>query len=162
MSYQRECVIFIVSMAIGLVFGIAVSPKPTGFPIDNFKNKINGIYVSEDGKQKVKHGYADFTQNVGQCVLFEDKKLIGVEYVINEYQYEKLTKVDKEGWERNDPSCSWTDGNVSIAKTYSKIYILRNGHIPDKESNVYTLIDGKKADLFLLKEVFPMTSYKKK
>ena len=102
---KKEKITAIVSGLFCLCAGIALSPKITGTPLDKFTNYVSDFYSDDDDNQFIKYGYY-MDGDVGQCLLLDGNnpkaKLIGVEYLISESQYRKLSKNERANWHKMD------------------------------------------------------------
>jgi hypothetical protein len=99
-------IIGVVTLLIGIVLGIACCPKKTGTILDGFNNYVSSFQVDENGCQGIKHAYVCKSGDIYQCLLFDkdgpNASLIGVEYVIPSYKYERLSEEERKEWQPLD------------------------------------------------------------
>jgi hypothetical protein len=84
--------------------GHPVAAKPIEGPAGNLHLHFCGIHVAKNNRkfQLIAHHYCGARGDVHQCLLFDsdakDAKLLGIEYIVSDEQYQALPEEEKKYW----------------------------------------------------------------
>lgn len=106
---MRSFLIFVLSTANLLIYAMH-SDNSSANPSDQYKMHICAFHIAKDDPNVVietQHYCTALTDGVFQCLLYETThgkkpKLLGVEYVISDELYQKLTPQEKRLWHPHD------------------------------------------------------------
>src|ERR1700722_4790213 len=107
----RLSVISMLALTINQSFAHDNHAKADGRPIDSYNMHICAFHIAKDNPKVIietQHYCMGLREDLFQCVLFEttDKeakpKLLGVEYVISDEAYQKLSDQEKSLWHPHD------------------------------------------------------------